>query len=326
VISPLNRIKEVITVQVKPGLPKVSIIIVNWNGLEDTSECLESLKKITFPNYEVILVDNNSTENDDRVLGDKFADYIHVIENDKNYGFAGGANIGMRYAMANSKPDYILLLNNDTIVDSNFLACLVEAAESQKSIGIVGGKICFLREPKQIQIVWGKTNLWNWQIFSHTPPYSSLHRTIDKGQYDYTREADWVSGCCILIKKDVINKIGLLEESYFGGWDDTDYCLCAKKAGFAILYTHRAQIWHKNAQSFNKVNSYRAYLDTRNRFIFMKRHAGKPQYILFVISIFTVYFWVMAAYYSLVVRKPAMVSALFKGMVEGFSLNVEPVR
>lgn len=312
--------------QIELGQPKVSIIIVNWNGLEDTSECLESLKKITFPNYDMILVDNDSTGDDARVLRDKFADYIHVIENDKNYGFAGGANIGMRYAMVNSRPDYILLLNNDTIVDANFLTCLVEAAESSKSVGIVGGKICFLSDPGRIQIVWGKTNLWHWQLFLPVPRYSSYRKVVDKGQYDYLRDVDWVSGCAILIKKDVINKIGLLEESYFGGWDDTDYCLCAKKAGFSVLYTHCAQIWHKNAQSFSKVKSYRAYLDARNRFIFMKRHASKPQYILFVLNCFTVYFWFRAAFYALVVRKPDIVASLFKGMMEGFSLKVDPVR
>jgi len=174
--------------------------------------------------------------------------------------------------------------------------------------------------------VWGKTNLWHWQLFLPVPRYSSYRKIVDKGQYNYLRDVDWVSGCCILIKKDVTNRIGLLEESYFGGWDDTDYCLCAKKAGFTVLYTYRAQIWHKNAQSFNKVKGYRTYLDARNRFIFMKRHASKPQYILFVLSCFTAYFWFRAAFFVLVVRKPAIVASLFKGMLEGLSLKVAPVR
>jgi hypothetical protein len=314
--------------QAKPGQPKVSIIIGNWNGLEDTGECLEHLKKITYSNYDVILVDNDSTGNDVQVLRDKFADYIHVIENEKDYGYVGGANIGMRYAMANSQPDYILLLNNDTAVDANFLTCLVEAAESQKSAGIVGGKICFLSAPNQIQIVWGKTNLWHWQIFLPVPLYSSYRKIVDKGQYDYLRDVDWVSGCCMLIKKEVINKIGLLEEACSGGLDDYDYCLCAKKAGFSVLYTYRAQIWHKNAQSYikNKIEGSRSYFDGRNRFIFMKRHASKLQYILFVLSCFTIYFWFRASFFVLVVRKPAMAATLFKGMMEGFSLKVDSVR
>jgi hypothetical protein len=312
--------------QVKPGQPKVSIIIVNWNGLEDTSECLESLKKISYPNYEVIVVDNNSTGDDVRVLREKFADYIHVIENDKNYGFAGGANIGMSHAMADSQSDYILLLNNDTVVDTDFLTFLVEAAESQKSAGLVGGKTYFLNDPNQIQIVWGKTNLWHWQLFLPVPRYSSYRKIADKGQYDYLKDVEWVSGCAILIKKKVIDKIGLLEESYFGGLEDFDYCFSARKAGFIVLYTHRANVWHKNAQSFNKVKGYRAFLDARNRFIFMKRHAGKPQYILFVLNFVMVYFWFRAAFFVLVVGKPAIVASFFKGMMEGFSLKVKPVR
>jgi len=313
--------------QVKPGQPKVSIIIGNWNGLEDTRECLESLKKITYSNYDVILVDNKSTGNDVQVLRDEFTDYIHVIENEKDYGFTGGANIGMKYAMVNSRPDYILLLNNDTIVDANFLTYLVEAAESRKSAGVVGGKIFFSRNPNQIQIVWGKTDLWHWQIFLPVPRYSLYRKIVDKGQYNYLRDVEWVSGCVILIKKDVINKIGLLEESYFGGCEDYDYCFRAKKTGFAILYTHRAQIWHKNAQSYikNKIEVQRAYFDARNRFIFMKKHASKPQYMLFILNCFTIYFWYRTAVFVLIIRKPAMVASHFKGMMDGFSLKVDPV-
>lgn len=298
---------------------RVSIIILNWNGYCDTSDCLESLRKINYGNYDVIVVDNCSDNNEADLLKERFGQWAHIIASENNDGFCKGNNIGIQYALNSLDPDYVLLLNNDTAVDVDFLTGLVDAAESRKSAGVVGGKIYFFNDLKQIQIVWGKTNLWHWQLFLSVPRYSSIRKVVDKGQYDYTREVDWVSGCCILIKKEVLNKIGLLEESYFAGWDDTDYCFCAKKAGFSVLYTHRAQIWHKNAQSFSKVKSYRAYLGARNRFIFMKRHASKPQYILFVLSSFTVYFLVMATYYSLVVGKPAIVVSLFKGTVEGFS-------
>jgi len=306
--------------------PRVSIIIVNWNGYRDTSDCLESLMKINYGNYNVIVVDNCSANNEADLLKERFGQWSHIIANKNNDGLCKGNNIGIQYALNSFDPDYVLLLNNDTTVDVDFLTSLVDTAESKKSVGIVGGKIYFFNDLKQIQIVWGKTNLWHWQIFFPVPRYSSYRKIVDKGQYDYSREVDWVSGCCILIKNEVIKKIGSLEESYFAGWEDTDYCFYAKKAGFSVLYTHRAYIWHKNAQSFSKVKSYRAYLDARNRFIFMKRHASKPQYILFVLSSFTVYFWYRAAFYVLVAKKPAMLTSLFKGMIEGFSLKVNPVR
>jgi len=97
--------------------PKVCIITLNWNGLEDTIECLESLKKITYTNYEVIVVDNGSEGNDPQVLEERFGDYIHLIKNDRNYGFYGGANIGIRYALKNSYPDYLLLHEGIAVVD-----------------------------------------------------------------------------------------------------------------------------------------------------------------------------------------------------------------
>ena len=121
--------------------PKVSIIILNWNGLDDTIECLESLQKITYPNYEVIVVDNGSRGNDAQVLREKFGDYIELIQNDKNYGYTGGNNIGIRYALHNSSWDYFLVLNNDTVVESGFLTELVNIAESAPSSGIAGPKI-----------------------------------------------------------------------------------------------------------------------------------------------------------------------------------------
>src|SRR4030042_2187559 len=133
--------------------PKVSIIILNWNGLEDTIECLNSLKKITYPNYKVILVDNGSKGNDARVLREKFGDYIHLIENDRNYGYAKGVNIGIRYALANSASEYILLLNNDTVVAPDFLNQLVKLAESDSSVGIVGPKTYYYGSSSRLESI-----------------------------------------------------------------------------------------------------------------------------------------------------------------------------
>ena len=124
---------------------KVSIIILNWNGLDHTVDCLQSLKKITYQNYNIIVVDNGSKGNDAEILKRKFGEYVHIIENDKNYGFAGGCNIGIRYALRNSGPDYILLLNNNTTVAPDFLAEMVSVAESNPSFGIAGPKITSFR-------------------------------------------------------------------------------------------------------------------------------------------------------------------------------------
>jgi len=121
--------------------PKVSIIILNWNGLKDTIECLESLKKITYPNYEVIVVDNDSKGNDADILEERYKNYIRVIRNKENLGFAGGNNVAIRQVLKEEKSDYILLLNNDTIVEPNFLEELIKIALQDEKIAIIGSVI-----------------------------------------------------------------------------------------------------------------------------------------------------------------------------------------
>src|SRR4030042_7200987 len=130
----------------------------------DTMECLESLKKITYPNYRVVMVDNASEDNDVEVLTDRYGNYIHMIRNDKNYGFAEGNNIGIRYALEHSNPEYILLLNNDTVVHPTFLDKLVETASGDSRIGIAGPKVYSYDQPDRLQSAGGKINWWTGDL------------------------------------------------------------------------------------------------------------------------------------------------------------------
>jgi GT2 family glycosyltransferase len=302
-------------------LPKISIVILNWNGLEDTIECLESLKKITYPNYEVIVVDNGSEGNDAQVLKERFGDCIHLIQNDRNCGFAGGNNIGMRYAVDNSQPDYILLLNNDTVVDPVFLDELVNVAEGDSSIGIAGAKIYFYDEPTRLQFVWGKMNLWTGEAVQ-TPQiiaYRFGRKEIDKGQYDSAKAADWVTGCCFLIKRSVIESIGLLDEGYFCYGEEVDYCFSARKAGYKTVYVPEAKVWHKLARSANRVTGFTRYYTARNHFRFMKKHATRWQYYSFLICFFCFYLWLATAYNIVFHRNLISVTGYYRGVRDGLS-------
>lgn len=265
--------------------PKVSIIILNWNGLEDTTECLESLEKITYPNYQLIVVDNGSKGNDADVLRERFGGYIHIIANDKNYGFTGGNNIGIRYILNNSEPDYFLLLNNDTVVDPEFLTEMVKVAESSPSIGMAGPKTYFYDDPNRFWLVWSGVNMYKGQ--------ASLvgGKEIDRGQYENIREVSYVSGSCLLIKRKVIQHVGLFDESYVNYWDETDYCFRARKAGYKIVYVPKAKIWHKVSQTQKKESGFRWYYRARNNFRFMRSHATKSQYRSFLLYFFGFYFW-----------------------------------
>lgn len=251
--------------------PKVSIIILNWNGLEDTIECLESLRKITYPNYEVILVDNGSERNDAKVLRERFGNYIHLIENDRNYGFAGGNNIGIRYALENLSPNYVLLLNNDTVVAPDFLARLVKFAESNEKFGIVGPKIYYYDYDGRKDVIWFAGGKFNRRL-GKTNHLGA--RTIDKGQFETIRKVDYITGCAFLIKTEILNKIGLLDEDYFNHFEDLDFCIRAEKEQYYCFYVPEAKIWHKVSQSSGgRIGHISLYYNTRNRALFMKKNA-----------------------------------------------------
>jgi GT2 family glycosyltransferase len=301
--------------------PKVSIVILNWNGLEDSIECLESLKKITYSNYNVILIDNGSSGNDAQVLQTRFGDYIHLIKNDKTYGFAGGTNIGIKYSLEHSKPDYILSLNNDTIVDPKFLDRLVDAMESDKSIGITGPKVYYYDNKNYIQ------SLGAGLVMSIGMTFSIGKGKIDAGKILQQRSVDYI-GFCLLISTDLIKKIGLLDETYFCYCEDADYSLRAKRAGYKVKCVPEAAIWHKKrmkkrlidklSEGMNVSESVE-YYSTRNRFKLMRKHANKCQKLSFVIFFFGFYFWLMTVVLFLFYRDPKRLVSFYSGVKDGLT-------
>ncbi len=217
--------------------PLVYIIVLTWNGKKDTLECLGSLKALTYPNYRVLVVDNASVDGTAEQVRSQFPN-VELIVNKDNYRFAGGNNVGIEYALSKNA-DYILLLNNDTTVDPNFLAELVTTAESDDQIGIVGPKMYYYTDPKRIWYAGGKIEWWKGWI-SHIGI-----REINSEQYCQTKETDFVSGCCILVKREVVEKIGILDTAYYIYGEDVDWCIRASRAGYRILYEPKAKIWHK---------------------------------------------------------------------------------
>lgn len=293
--------------------PNVSIIILNWNGKDDTIECLESLRKISYPNYEIIVVDNGSEGDDVNILKKVFGNYINIIEADKNYGFAEGNNIGMRYALK-KMADYILLLNNDTVVDSEFLSELVRAAESDSKIGIVGPKIYFYSDPDKIWFAGGNLSMWRCKTW-----HTGL-REIDKGQYDSQREADYITGCALLVKKQVIEKIGMLYSNYFAYYEEVDWCIHAKKVGYKVKYVPRAKLWHKISSSTGGGYSpTKAFLKGRNSIIFMKKNAEFKHWLVF--PFFACGYLIRTFLRETLRGNGKAVIALMKGIASNLSLN-----
>jgi len=295
--------------------PKVSIIVLNWNGLSDTIECLESLRKITYTNYGVIVVDNGSDGDDARILSEKYADYAHIIVNDKNYGYTGGNNIGMQYSRSHWQPDYHLILNNDTVVAPDFLNGMVETAESDADIGIVGPAIYNYDFPERIIYGGGKLNMWTGKA-GHIAPH------------DESRDVDCVSGCCLLIKDTVAQKVGVLDESYFCYWDDIDYCVRVREAGFRVVYCSPSKIWHKvpaivpwyrRLKGNNRLSvvPYKVYYGTRNHLKFMRKHASGVQYSSFLIYFFSWHLCLTTSAYLLLYRDSRLLMDFYTGIKDG---------
>jgi hypothetical protein len=239
--------------------PKVSIIILNWNGLKDTIECLESLKKNTYPNYEIIVVDNGSENDEGDVLGKRYGNYITVIKNKDNLGFAGGNNIGIKYAI-NAGGEFILVLNNDVIVEKDFLRFLVEDLIKDKTAGIVGPVNYDYYNPQKIISMGRIMSFWRASAIHIFRPAKN------------ERELDAIWGCCMLIRKEVFEKIGYFYEPYFLTFEEIDFCVKAKKQGFKIICNPMSKIWHKVSSAMGKVSACGVYYGYRNRFLFVKRN------------------------------------------------------
>lgn len=266
---------------------KISIIILNFNGSRDTLDCLKTVKQLELKDskLEIVVVDNGSSKMEIKKLSDKIQNLktkfkITLIENKQNLGYSEGNNRGIKYALQN-KSDYILLLNNDTLVDKNLLIQLIKVAKKKRKAGIVSPKIYFApgfeyhknRYQKQN---WGKVIWYAGGLFDRQNILAS-HRgvdEIDQGQYDQIIETAFATGCCMLIKSEVFDKIGLFNPKYFLYWEDIDLCFRAKRAGFKIIYAPLAKIWHKNASSSGGAGQQTSiYYQTRNRLLFACKYA-----------------------------------------------------
>lgn len=255
--------------------PKTSVIIVNYNGLQDTIECLDSLKNISYPNYELIVVDNGSDHNDAEALERKYGNDMAIIRNEKNIGFAGANNIGIRHS-AKTNPKYTLFLNNDIVVQQQFLDFLVEAGEANPEVGILTPKIHYYGEPNKIWMAGGYISRIRASGFP-------VGEGKDDHHFDQNRLITFSSGCCMLVKNEVIEKIGLWDENYFLYLEDTDFCQRALDAGFKILYVAKGKIYHKVHAACRRIEALLPlYYVTRNRLYFAKQSFGLQFYPAFI--------------------------------------------
>jgi len=260
-------------------MKKVAIVILHFTNKNLTVQCLESIKKLNTKDLilETIIVNNNPKENLED-LKKKFSDFV-FLEAGRNLGFAGGNNLGIKQALKDGA-DFVFIINNDTILDKNLLVRLIKVASLNDESGIFGPKIYFApgyefhkekyKPSDQGKVIWYAGGLIDWQnvLASHRGVDE-----VDKGQYDEQKETDFVSGCAMFVKREVFEKIGLLDQRYFLYWEDVEFCQRAKKARFKVIYTPQAKLWHLNASSSVVGGPLQDYYITRNRMLFGMKYA-----------------------------------------------------
>jgi GT2 family glycosyltransferase len=249
--------------------PLVSVISINYNGLQETMEMIASLKKISYPNIEIIIVDNDSKE-DPTSIKSSYPDVV-LFRNPINEGFAGGNNRGMEIATG----DYFVLLNNDTLVDPNFLEPLVERAQSDPTIGIICPKLVYFEDQSIIQYA-GYTPINPITGRGHGIGFNEK----DKGQYNTAQVTDRAHGAAMFIPRKAVEKTGLMAELYFLYYEEMDYCERIKRNGFTIWYEPGSRIIHKESMSVGKNSLMKTFYMSRNRLIYLRRNVPYPLFLV----------------------------------------------
>ncbi len=292
--------------------PKVIITILNFNKCMDTIECIDSLEKINYPNYEIVLVDNGSKDNSAELFKAKYSSNpkITLLINNNNLGFTGGNNLAIRHFIKGGV-DYFLLLNNDTVVEPGFLTQLVNVAEADDKIGIVGPKIYKFGSNDILFCAGTKTIPFFGQ------PFLRGNGKKDDGRYDKVKAVDYISGTALLIKKNVIERIGLLDEKFFAYFEDWDWCIRARKHGFKCVYVPDAILWHKGSSTIGFKSPLYYYYMTRNRILFARKHLGWLKFLFLFSPYFITYRLLLPILMLLFRRDISSIKAIIKGVHDG---------
>lgn len=262
-------------------MKKIAIVTVDFNSHKETHDCIHSLEQLNSDeiSIHIVIVDNASKEAFVLTSVEK-KDSIHLLRNEQNLGFSGGYNTGIEFALE-SGADYVLLLNNDTIADKNLVQELLKVAESDAKIGLVGAKIYFAKGHEFHKDRYKKDQLGNVLWYGggdiDWKNVMSFHRGVDEvdtGQYNKTEPTGFVTGCCMFLKREVLEKVKMLDPRYFLYVEDADFNMRIKNAGYKIMYAPNAFLWHVNAASSGVGSNLHDYFITRNRMLFGMRYAS----------------------------------------------------
>ena len=249
---------------------EVAVIVLNWNGRDDTLACLESLRAVAYQNFHVTVVDNGSTDGSAGAIRRQFPD-VALIETGRNLGFAGGNNVGIRNALQQGA-DYIFLLNNDTVVAPSLLQELVSAAARCPERGIFTARIYYYAQPERI---WSAGVQWLRDRMEFRHVQDDAVNSVDQRGVAQT---DYACGCALFARSTIFRDVGLLDAKFFLTYEETDFCYRARRAGIPSYYVPSAVLWHKVSVSFGGSESpLIKYFITRNRLLWGERHLTRRE-------------------------------------------------
>jgi GT2 family glycosyltransferase len=256
----------------KGEAPLISIITLNYNQVDITCALLESTRQLTYPNYEILVCDMSSDVDPTNLIKDRNYPNTRVLRSKKNLGFAGGNNWGMRQA----KGDFFFIVNNDTEVTPDLLDKLILPFYEQLDIGVTCPKIKYYANPNLIQ----------YAGFNPMNVYTGRTTSIglmeeDRGQYDESRATAGAHGCAMMVKREVLEKVGMFAEKFFLYYEEWDWSSRILRAGYKIWYTADAEIYHKESLTVGKSNPIKVYYHTRNRILYMRRNSTPFQFSVF---------------------------------------------
>jgi len=260
--------------------PKVTVIVLNWNGLDDTLACLDSLARLDYGNLRALVVDNGSRVSP-RAAVEKAHAWVEVVENPRNLGYAEGNNVGMRIALE-AGAEFVWVLNNDTVVEPDCLDVLVATALVHPRAGTVGGKVLRAGDPDTLWMAWGRVT-WLQSLIE----LEGKNRR-DDGRYDLERQVPWIPGCSILFRAEALREVGLFDADYFAYHEDVEWATRAAAAGWQSWYNGHARIFHAVHGSSGGEQTYvgfRKYLSARNSVLYARRYGRAYQQALMWVAI-----------------------------------------
>jgi len=252
-------------------IPKVSVIIPHWNGIDVLSECLDSLKKTSFTSFEIIISDNASTDGSQNWIKENHPT-IHLIENDTNFGYAGGCNIGSEIA----RGEYLIFLNNDTIQNSDWIDHLVGLMDKNKLIAATQPKLLNYYENTTFDYAGGSGGYMDLLCFPFARGRIFLEQEKDRGQYDNAQKCFWASGTALIVRKKLFLEAGKFEDIFFAHMEEIDLCWRFQAMGYEVWVEPLSVVYHKNAVSLPMHSQKKYYLNHRNSLIMVFSNYSFP--------------------------------------------------